>query len=68
MTNLLSFIVERIKREPAVLAAFVGAILTGVGQLVSDGTLSWATVVPLIVGIVTRHFVTPATSNGETNG
>ena len=59
MTTLMSFIVDRIKREPAVVTAFIGAVLVGVGGLVSDGTISWATAVPLVVGIATRHFVTP---------
>jgi hypothetical protein len=56
----MSFILDRVKREPAVLAAVFGAIFTGIGSLMTDGDLSWATAVPLVVGIVTRHFVTPA--------
>jgi hypothetical protein len=54
--------IERMKREPAVLLGLLAAVLAGVTQLVADGSLSWETVVPLVCGIVTRAFVSPATA------
>ena len=53
---------DRIKREPAILLGLLAAILTGVAALITDETLSWETAVPLVLGIITRAFVSPATS------
>jgi len=53
---------NRIKREPAILLGLLAAILTGVAALITDETLSWETAVPLVLGIITRAFVSPATS------
>jgi len=53
---------DRIKREPAILLGLLAAILTGVAALITDGTLSWETAVPLVLSIITRAFVSPATS------
>lgn len=56
---------DRIKREPAILLGLAAAILTGVAALITDGTLSWETAVPLVLGIITRAFVSPATTKTE---
>lgn len=56
---------ERLKREPAVLLGLLAAILTGIAALITDGTLSWETAVPLVLGIITRAFVSPATTKTE---
>jgi len=53
---------DRIKREPAILLGLLAAILTGVAALITDETLSWETAVPLVLSIITRAFVSPATS------
>lgn len=47
------------KREPAVLIGLLISILTVIGQALSSD-LTWAAAIPLIVGIVTRFFVSPA--------
>lgn len=67
---------ERIKREPAVLIGVLAAVvLATVQQLAGHGLLSgtvldWVTrafdptsgwAIPIIVGIITRFFVSPAT-------
>lgn len=50
-----------IRREPAVLLGLAAAICTGIAALITDGTLSWETAVPVVLGIITRAFVSPAT-------
>ena len=50
-----------IRREPAVLLGLLAAICTGLAALITDGTLSWETAVPVVLGIITRAFVSPAT-------
>ncbi len=37
-----------IRREPAVLLGLAAAILTGLAALITDGSLSWETAVPLV--------------------
>jgi type IV secretory pathway VirB2 component (pilin) len=49
-----------IRREPAVLLGLAAAICTGIAALITDGTLSWETAVPVVLGIITRAFVSPA--------
>jgi hypothetical protein len=50
-----------IKREPAVLIGLLASVLVVVQQVVA-GSLTWSAAVPVVVGIVTRFFVSPATS------
>lgn len=52
-----------IKQEPAVLIGLLITVLTVVAQVLS-GDLTWAAAVPLIVGIITRFFVSPAGNTG----
>lgn len=54
---------SKLKQEPAVLIGLLVSILTIVGQ-VATAELTWAAAVPLIVGILTRFFVTPAPKPG----
>lgn len=49
----------KLKNEPALIIGALVSILTAVGQVVS-GDLTWAAAVPVIVGVVTRFFVSPA--------
>lgn len=49
------------KREPALIIGLLIAILTAVEQGLSTG-VTWSAMAPLIVGAITRFFVTPAPS------
>jgi heme A synthase len=48
----------RIKREPAVVLGLVATVALTAAQ-VSSGDLTWEAAVPLVVGAITRQFVSP---------
>jgi hypothetical protein len=47
------------KKEPAIIIGILIALLTVLGQ-VAAGDVTWAAAVPVLAGIVTRFFVSPA--------
>ena len=51
----------RIKREPAVVLGLVASVALTAAQ-VSAGDLTWEAAAPLIVGAITRQFVSPVSS------
>ena len=70
---------SRLKREPALLIGLIATVILGAVQYASgnaligadlaatvqsaiDPTTGWA--IPLILGFITRFFVSPATSSG----
>jgi hypothetical protein len=49
-----------IKRERAVLIGLLGSVLMAIQSGIADGTVKrWQDAIPLLVGIITRFFVTP---------
>jgi hypothetical protein len=54
-------ILKKIKHEPAVLIGLVVAVLVAIQAALAVGTpLTPAALVPVVVGVVIRFFVTPA--------
>lgn len=54
-------VLERIKREPVMVTALVVAVANLAGVEIAPGTHEViTTVVVFVVGLVLRHFVTPA--------
>lgn len=55
--------------EPALLWGLAGSILMGLGEVLGDGFDGWGevfkVVVPLVVGFVTRQFVSPVVKGGQ---
>ena len=51
--------IDRIKSEPAILVGLVTSVVAVVVQAVT-GDITWAAAVPLIAGVITRFFVSPA--------
>lgn len=75
----MSGIIDRLKKEPALVIGFLAAaILAGVQyanghDLLPGGVLDWVTnaldpnsgwAIPILVGLVTRFFVSPASEPG----
>lgn len=54
-------ILKKIKHNPAVVVGLVAAVLVALQAALAAGTpLTWPALVPVVVGVVTRFFVTPA--------
>lgn len=54
-------------KEPAVLLGLLGSIVVALGVILTEGWDDWpaflAAAVPVVIGIVTRAFVTPVASH-----
>jgi len=51
------------KQEPAIWIGFIVAVATAIVAAISESGIEWQTayaVLPIVAGIFTRHFVTPA--------
>lgn len=54
-------VIDRIKREPVVIAGAVLALLTALYEAyVAEGGLTLAIVVPVVIAFITRLFTVPA--------
>jgi len=58
--------IERLKfsAEPAVWIGAVVTALLAVQDELADGSLDWAVLIPVLVGVITRFFVAPAEDPG----
>ena len=59
---------EIIKHEPAIVIGLLGTIVLAIESGIADGSLrDWRDFIPLVLGILTRFFVSPAfTQKSET--
>lgn len=55
-------IIDRLKSEPAVVLAFLAAVIQG---LQAEDVVSWQTISTVVVGVLIRQFVTPAAKVDE---
>ncbi len=55
---------DRIRNEPAVLIGLGASLAVVLQAELADGSVEWEALVPLVAGIVTRFFVSPAKPAG----